>query len=153
MKRLKHIAGILLAVIGVMFILGAVVHVFDPDPEVPLWMVGVMFGILGLLPLGGAFSLLRATLTAPSKPCPQCGGAQRQPAGVLRKSHNRWLFHFGGWLLASLWGASREQQVRCTDCDTLYLTETRGTRIAGVLLWVVLLLWLFGIIVQQFEGG
>jgi hypothetical protein len=33
------------------------------------------------------------------------------------------------------------------------MTDTRGTRIAGVLLWVFLLLVLFGAIVQQqFEG-
>ena len=152
MKALKHIAGILLATVGVMFALGAVLHVFDPDPEIPLWMIGVMFVVLGLLPLGGAFALLRTTLTAPSRSCPQCGGRERQPAGVLRTSHNPWLFHFGGWLFAGLWGASREQQVRCAQCETLYLTDTRGTRIAGVLLWVFLLLVVGGVIVQMFEG-
>src|SRR6185436_14906914 len=140
MRVLKHIAGILLATVGVMFVLGAVVSVFNPDREVPLWMVGVMFLVLGLLPLAGAFALLRATVTAPGRPCPQCGDTERQPAGVLRTSHKPWLFHFGGWLFASLWGASREQQVRCAQCETLYMTDTRGTRIAGVLLWVFLLL-------------
>ena len=152
MRALKHIAGILLAAVGVLFALGAVVHVFNPDPEVPLWMVGVMFVVLGLLPLGGAFALLRPTVTAPSRACPQCGGKERQAAGVLRSSHNPWFFHFGGWFFASLWGASREQQVRCIQCDKLYMTDTRGTRIAGVLLWVFLLLLLVGVIVQQFEG-
>jgi hypothetical protein len=152
MKALKHIAGIVLATVGVMFALGAAVHVFDPDPEIPLWMVGVMFVVLGLLPLSGAFVLLRATVTAPSKSCPQCGGRERQAAGVLRRSHNPWFLHFGGWLFASLWGASREQQVRCAQCETLYMTDTRGTRIAGVVLWVFLLLVVCGVIVQQFEG-
>jgi hypothetical protein len=152
MRALKHITGILLATIGVMFVLGAVLSLFDPDPDVPLWIVGVMFLVLGLLPLSGAFALLRATVTAPSRRCPQCGGTERQAAGVLRSSHNPWLFHFGGWLFASLWGASREQQVRCAQCETLYMTDTRSTRIAGVLLWVFLLLVVFGVIVQQFEG-
>jgi hypothetical protein len=152
MRALKHIAGILLAAVGVLFVLGALALVFNPDPEIPLWGVGVMFVVLGLLPLGGAFALLRAAVTAPSRSCPQCGGTERQAAGVLRSSHNPWLFHFGGWLFASLWGASREQQVRCVQCDKLYLTDTRATRIAGVLLWVFLLLLLFGVIAQQLEG-
>jgi hypothetical protein len=153
MRALKHIAGVILAAVGAFFALGAVLHLFDPDPEVPLWMVAVMFAVLGLLPLGGAFALLRATITAPSQACPQCGGAERQAAGVLRSSHNPWLFHFGGWLFASLWGASREQQVRCAHCETLYFTDTRGTRIAGVVLWVFLLLVMLAVIVQQLEGG
>ena len=136
-----------------MFVLGAVIHIFDPDPEVPIWTVCVMFVVLGLVPLAGAFALLRATFTAPSRPCPQCGGTERQAAGVLRSSRNPWLFHFGGWLFASLWGASREQQVRCVQCDHLYMTDTRGTRIAGVLVWVFVLLVLAGVLVQQLEGG
>lgn len=152
MRALKHIAGILLAGVGVMFVLGTVISVFDPDPEVPLWMVGVMFLVLGLLPLAGAFALLKTAVIAPSRSCPKCRGTERQPAGVLRTSHNPWLFHFGGWLFASLWGLSREQQVRCAQCETLYMTDTRGTRIAGVLLWVFVLLVVFGVIVQQFEG-
>lgn len=152
MRVLKHIAGILLAAIGVLFVLSTVANAFAPEPGMPLWIAGVMFVVLGLLPLGGAFSLLRATVGAPSRPCPQCGGTERQAAGILRRSHNRWLFHLGGWLFASLWGASREQQVRCTQCDTLYLTQTRATRIAGVLLWVLLVLMMFGVIIEQFEG-
>jgi hypothetical protein len=39
MRGLKHIAGILLATVGVMFVLGALVSVFNPDPEFPPWMV------------------------------------------------------------------------------------------------------------------
>jgi hypothetical protein len=117
-----------------------------------MWVTGILFFVLGALPLAGAFALLRATLTAPSRPCPQCGGTQRHAAGVLRHSHSLWLWHVGGWLFASLWGASREQQVRCIQCDTLYLTDTRATRIAGVLLWIFLLLCALGIIVQLFEN-
>src|SRR5436305_504910 len=120
MRALKHIMGVLLATVGFTFIIGTVALVVDRDPDLPLWIVGVMLIVLGLLPLGGAFFLLRATLTAPSRACPQCGGTERQAAGVLRRSHNLWLFHLGGWLLASLWGASRQQQVRCSECETLY---------------------------------
>jgi len=139
----------LLATVGVTVVLGAIVQLFEPDPEVPLWGLGVMFVLLGLLPLDGAFALLRLTVTAPGRSCPQCGGRDSQPAGILRSSHNWWIFYFCGWLFASLWGASRQRQVRCTQCDVLYLTDTRGTRIAGVLLWVFLLLVLFAVIAQQ----
>ena len=151
MRTLKRISGILLATVGVLFVLAAVFCVFDPDPQIPLWTVGVMFVVLGLLPLGGAFALLWASVTAPSKTCPKCGGTEHRPAGLLRTSSNPWLLILVG-LFASLWGASREEQVQCAHCETLYFTDTRATRIVGVLLWVFLLLVLFGMIVQQFEG-
>jgi hypothetical protein len=152
-RALRHIAGVLLATAGVLFALGAVSHFFDPDPEVPFWMACLILVILGLVPLGGAFVLLRTTVLSPSKPCPSCGCEERHAAGVLRRSHNPWLFHFGGWLFASLWGASRERQVRCVRCDTLYVTETRGSRIAGVILWIFLLLLLLATIVEQLGGS
>src|SRR2546421_11198551 len=152
MRALKHITGVLLATFGFAFILGAVALLVDRDPDLPPWMVGVMLIVLGLLPLGGAFFILRATLTAPSRACPQCGGTERQPAGVLRSSHNPWVFHLGGWLLASLWGASRQKQVRCCQCETLYSADTRATRIAGVLLWVFLLLTIFGVLAEALKA-
>ena len=146
MKALRHIAGILLATLGVMVGLGAVVELLNPASEIPQWLVGILSVVLGLLPLGGAFLLLRPTLTAPSKPCPQCGGREHKAAASLKRSHNPWLYHLGGWLLSALWGASRGTQVRCTQCDTLYVTDTRATRIAGVLLCIFLLLVLGGLI-------
>jgi hypothetical protein len=152
MKTLKHIGGILLATVGVMFVLGAITAAFDRDPEMLWWMVAIMFVVLGLLPLAGAVVLLRRRATElPSAHCPQCGGTERAPAGVLTRSHNPWLYHFGGWLFASLWGASRQQQVRCLHCDSLYLTETKGTRIAGICLWVFMLLLLLSTIASYFE--
>ena len=151
MKALRHIAGVLLATVGVMFVLGSIDAVFG-DREVPLWIAGVMFVVLGLLPLYGAYALLRTTILAPAKSCPQCGGAKRQEAGVLRKSHSLWLFHIGGPLLSSLWGASRERQVRCADCDTLYMTTSKGTQIAGILLWVLIMLILLGIVAEGLGG-
>ena len=151
MKILKHIAGILLATVGVMFSLGGIERLLHPGKDEPLWLIGVMIAVLGLLPLAGAFALLRATLTTPSRPCPQCGGKERRPAGILRSSRNPWISHLGGWLFGAVWGASRERQVRCAQCDTLYLTHTRGTRIAGVLVWIFILLILFGEGLQLLE--
>jgi len=152
MKALKHVAGVLLATFGITLILGMVALIFDPDPDIPPWLVVVMILLFGLLPLRGAFVLLRRTLMAPSRACPQCGGTERQAAGVLRRSHSLWAFHFWGWFVASLWGASRAQQVKCCGCETLYLTDTRATRIAGVLLWVFLLLMLLGVLAEVFKG-
>ncbi len=150
-KALKHIAGILLASVGVLFILSAIFLVFDTEQTAPLWTVAILVVLLGLFPLAGATLLLWPNITAPTRPCPQCGGIERTPAGLLRSTHNPWLFHFGGWLFGSLWGASREEQVRCARCEKLYLTDTRATRIAGVLVWVFLLILLFGVIAEQVE--
>lgn len=152
MRALRHITGVLLATVGFAFVLGAVALLVDRDPELSPWMVGVTLIVFGLLPLGGAVFLLRPTLTAPSRACPQCGGTERQAAFVLRRSHNPWLFLLAGWLFASLWGASRQQQVRCCQCETLYFTDTRATRITGVLLWVFLLLILLGVLAQALKA-
>ena len=150
MKTLKCIVGILLATIGVLLGVGSIAELFDRESEIPGWGAAVMFIVLGLLPLAGAVALLRRSAAElPSARCPKCGGTERAPAGVLTTSRNFWMMHFGGWLLGSLWGASRERQVRCIQCDTLYFTETRGTRIAGILLWVFILLLLFGAIAQH----
>lgn len=146
MKALRHIAGILLAALGIVVVLSTIGQLANPDPEIALWFIVIQSVVLGLFPLGGAFLLLRPALTALGQPCPQCGGREHAPAATLRTAHNPWLYHFGGWLLSSLWGASRGTQVRCAQCDALYLTETRATRIAGVFLWIFLLLVLCGLI-------
>jgi hypothetical protein len=148
MRALKHTAGVLLATVGVLFVLAAAMSVSEPDPEVPTWMVAGLLLVLGLIPLGGALALLWAAVTAPIRLCPQCGGSGQRPAGVLRKTNSLWLLHLCGWLFASLWGASRDKQVRCAQCETLYTTDTRGTRIAGILLWVLLLLVVSGVIAE-----
>lgn len=59
--------------------------------------------------------------------------------------------NFGGWLLAALWAASRDCLVRCVQCHTLYFIETRGARIADILLWIFILLILFGILADFLE--
>src|SRR5258708_5340314 len=79
MKALKHIAGILLATVGALFVLSSVDLFFARDREVSPWAILLMFGVLGLLPLGGAFALLRKTVTAPGRSCPQCADTQWQP--------------------------------------------------------------------------
>ena len=154
MKALKHIAGIILAAFGIALTLGAVADALAKESETPLWMSVLVIVVLGLLPLTGAVTLLRkSAMEVPPSHCPKCGGTEQAPAGVLASSRSIWLMHFGGWLLASLWGASRQQQVRCLQCETLYFTETRGTRLSGILLWVFLLLMLLGTIAQHFSGS
>ena len=152
MKRLKYISGILLATFGVVFLLGSIAAALDRDAETPSWMIAVMFVGLGLTPLAGAVLLLQDSATAlPPAQCPKCGSNEHAPAGVLTRSRNIWILHSGGWLAHTLWGASREQQVRCVRCNALYFTATRGTRIAGIVLWVFLLLLLLGIIAELLE--
>ena len=153
MKALKHIAGVLLATLGIAFVLAAVAAVSEPDPELSPWILGGVLFALSLVPLGGAFVLLWKTVKAPPKACPQCGSAEQQPAGVLQRFHSLKVLLLCGWLIASLWGASREKQVRCAQCGMLYMTDTRGTRIAGIILWVVLLLMVSGVISQWFKRG
>ncbi len=152
MKALKHIAGILLATIGAGFVLGCIDVLLDRNSEIQGWGVAAMFIVFALLPLAGAVALLRRRVTElPPARCPTCGGGERAAAGVLKRAYNFWLMHFAGWLFASLWGASREQQVRCIQCDTLYFTETRGTRTAGIMVWVLILLVLLEAIAELFE--
>jgi len=150
-KALKHIAGVVLASVGVTLLLAAVMAVSEPDPEVSPWIAGAVLLALSLVPLGGASFLLWKEVKAPPKPCPKCGGTEQQPAGVLQKSHSLWLFHLCGWLVSSLWGASRKKRVRCTQCEALYMTDTRGTRVAGIILWVPLLLMVSGVIAEWFK--
>lgn len=150
-RALKHTAGILLATVGVMFLMATAFSISEPEPDVPTWMLAGALLVVGLIPLGGAVALLWPAVRAKSKPCPQCGGSERQAAGVLRRSNSLWLFYFCGWLFSSLWGASREKQVRCAQCETLYMTDTRGTRIAGIVFWVLLLLVLSGMVAEALK--
>ena len=151
MKALKHVGGILLGAVGVLFILGTLAAMFDRGSGTPLGMNLLLFAGLGLAPLAGAFLLLRPSVTAVREArCPQCGGNQHEMAGLLRSLQGSRLMSFFGGFLASLWGASRERQVRCIQCDTLYFTETKGSRVAGTLLWIFLLMLLLAEILQQF---
>jgi hypothetical protein len=150
MKAVRFIAGILLATIGVVFTLGTVLDVLSQQSDLYWWMSAAFFVVLGLLPLAGAVALLkRSAVELPPRHCPRCGGTEQAPAGVLMRS-SYWV-HLGAWPLGILWGASRGKQVRCVQCDELYFTETKGTRIAGILLWIFLLLLLLGAIVQHLQ--
>jgi hypothetical protein len=149
MKTLKHIGGIMLATFGMVFVLGSIAAMLSRDSETSGWVIAVMFVGLGLAPLAGAVLLLQGSATElPPVQCPNCGSNEYAPAGVLTKARNFWIWHFGGWLFHTLWGASREQQIRCVQCDALYLTQTRSTRIVGIVLWVFVLLLLLGIIAE-----
>lgn len=152
MRAIRHLAGILVATFGAAFILGVPLAAFDKETDAPWWMFVVFFVFLGALPMWLAIYLLRPSLkTIPAKPCPKCGKTERAEAGLLVRSHNYWMHQLGGWLFAALWGASREQQVRCLSCDTLYFCETRASRIGGIALWVFVLLLLGAHLASQFQ--
>jgi hypothetical protein len=84
--------------------------------------------------------------------CPKCGGRDVQPAGVLRRHVNPWVFLLGGWLLSLLWSLSRKEDVRCVQCDIVFRRSTRGSRVALVLLILFILLILLGLWAQLSES-
>ena len=153
MKTLKHLLGLLLEAFGCLFLLGAIGNAIEPDSELPFWLLEGVLIFLGALLSAGGYALLRSKLSQPTNPCPKCGGDKYQQAGVLVRSHNAWFAHFGGWLFAALWGASRERQVRCNQCEALYFTQTRGSRIAGIGLWVFILMIAIAILVELLMDG
>ncbi len=150
---MKHVVGLLLCAFGALCLLGALGQFIQPDPELPFWMVEAVLLVFGTISLGGAYFFLRAKLVLPTKPCPQCGETESEAAGVLIRNANPWIYHFGGWLMAALWGASREQQVRCIKCETLYFTQTKASRIAGICLWVFILVIAFAGIIEILTEG
>ena len=77
--------------------------------------------------------------------CPRCGSRDIQPAGVLRRHVNPWVFFLGGWLVSLLWSGSRKEEVRCVQCDTVFQRPTRVSKVAWVLLILVILLILLGL--------
>ena len=118
----------------------------------PWWKSFLFLIALGCLPLlGSAILLMGSILGVRSRRCPACTSGEHAPAGLLLKRTSWWAYYFGGWLLASLWGASREKQVRCLKCDALYFTETRGTYIAGILLWIVVLFFLICAVLDSLQ--
>ena len=99
MRTLKHIGGILFASVSVVMLLSSIDFLVHPDPGVPLWLAILMLVGFGLIPMRGAWALLRHTMTAQAKPCPHCGDTDRVEAGVLLKRHNPWMAHFVDGLL------------------------------------------------------
>jgi hypothetical protein len=146
-KILKHLAGIFLATVGLAMALGSCTLAFQEDEDIPLWGLVIIL-LLGLSAMLGAVALLkRRANDLPSRTCPKCGSQDKARAGIVGTGNILYVVaYFLIWLfpLSLLWGASRKQQVRCVNCDTLYLIETRGTRIAGIVFWVLVLLFILG---------
>src|ERR1043166_5605236 len=76
---------------------------------------------------------------------PRGGGRGVGPAGVLRHHVNPWVLYLGGWLISSLWSGSRKEEVRCVQCGTVFQRSTKASRIAWVLLILVIALILVGL--------
>jgi hypothetical protein len=153
MKTLRHLGGILLGSIALLFGVGFLWATFDPQPDLPRWKALLFALTLGGLPGLCAAGLLKSSITVVrQRCCPGCGSDEQAPAGLMLKRSNWWAREFGGVILASLWGASREKQVRCVRCDHLYFTETRGTRIAGILLWMVVLWFIIAEVIDSLQA-
>jgi hypothetical protein len=91
-------------------------------------------------------------MTGAEHACPRCGSTEVQPAGVLRRHVNPWVFFFGGWLISLLWSGSRKEEVRCVQCDTVFQRPTRASKIAWALLILVAGLILLGLW-AELSGG
>src|SRR5258706_15213657 len=91
-----------------------------------------------------------ALMAGDGQACPRCGGREVQPAGVLRRHVNPWIFYFGGWLFSLLWTGSRKEQVRCVQCETVFQRPTRPSRVAWVLLILFILLVLLELWAELF---
>ena len=154
MRALRHLAGILVATVGAAFLFGVPLAALEEGSDTPWWSLVGFFIVLGVLPMWLAIFLLRPSLkTIPVKPCPKCGKTEQTEAGLLVRSNNYLMHQLGGWVFATLWGASREQQVRCLNCDTLFFCETRGSKINGIALWVFVLLLLGTHLLNQLQGS
>ena len=46
LRGLKHLAGILLATFGVMFVIGSIANMLDREADIPLWMAVVFLVFL-----------------------------------------------------------------------------------------------------------
>jgi predicted nucleic acid-binding Zn ribbon protein len=85
-----------------------------------------------------------------SKPCcPKCGSLEYQQAGVTHRHFKLWVFLLGGWIFALLHGLSRKQQVRCVQCDTFFSIRTRTSRVALVLLLLIVALIVISILLES----
>ena len=150
MNALRHLGGILLGAVGLLFFVGILLS--PSETGMSRWGSFLVFISLGCLPLVCSAALLRkSVMSVRQRRCPGCSSEERAPAGLMVKRVHGWAHQFGGWLLGSLWGASRAEQVRCLKCETLYFTETRGTRIAGVLLWIVILWIVLGEVLSNLQ--
>jgi len=152
MKALRHLVGILLGSAALLLLLTGIGAVSNQQLNAPWWMGG-MYLCFGFASLVGSLVLLRRTLFgAPARQCPQCGNTDYRVPALSRARRQGWLIDWlGKHLLGSLWGASREQKVLCAACQTPYFTHTRGSRIAGVLLWVFLFFVLFGQLASKIQ--
>ncbi len=146
MKTLRYFAGIFLATLGIRGVFAPVFHAVQPASKTSIGWTEVLLGGLGILLLVGAFILLRPTVTAPSKPCPQCGGRGQKAAAAVPRPRARWRAFFGVRGFPAIWGSSFDREVRCTQCETQYVLVTKISRIADVALLVIILLLLWSLI-------
>ena len=153
MKALKYIGGVLIATIGVLFTLGSIGLAFDRESDVPMW-ASALACLVGLIAIGGAVALFKTIPREISASCcPKCGGTEQAPAGIMKESCPFWSFPLLLWLfpLPFLWEGSRKQQVRCIQCDALYLTEKRHRYVIAIIFWITALLGVVGMIVHYSE--
>lgn len=153
LKTLRYFVGIFLATLGVRGVFAAVSHVIQPSSKTSVgWNEVLMMG-LGILLLVGAFILLRPTVTAPSKPCPKCGGRGQKAAAAVPRPRGRWRAFFGVRGFPVIWGSSFDPEVRCTQCETQYVLGTKISRFVDIVFLVIIFLLLWSLIGEPLVMG
>jgi hypothetical protein len=111
----------------------------------------VSIAAIGLRAWFGKFSIA-PHMAGDEQTCPRCSGREVQTAGVLRRHVNPWVYFFGGWLISLLWSGSRKDEVRCVQCDTVFQRSTPASKVAWVLLILLIGLILLGLWAEIFGG-
>ena len=97
----------------------------------------------------GSLAYLRVSATPSS--CPKCGGYELRVAHPFKSQVNPFVFIFGGFLLSVLWSGSRKQEMRCSQCDTIFEQSTRRSRVVSVLLLGFIFLIVLGVLAEIFD--
>ncbi|EEF63219.1 hypothetical protein [Pedosphaera parvula] len=77
--------------------------------------------------------------------CPKCGSQDWQPTVILKRQFKLWWVLFGGWIPAFFYGASRKEQVRCAQCETIYQRRSGFSKVALVIFIFLILLILMSV--------
>ena len=92
-------------------------------------------------------------MSATPSSCPRCGCTELRVAHPFKSHVNIWVFLFGGALLSLLWSGSRKQEMRCSQCDSVFAQSTRSSRVVSFLLLGFILLIVLGVLAEIFGWG
>ena len=89
-------------------------------------------------------------MSATPSSCPKCGSTEFRVAHPFKSHVNPLVLIFGGFLLSVLWSGSRKQEMRCSQCESVFEQSTRSSRVVLFLLLGFVLLIVLGVLAQIF---